>query len=318
MAFVKLVCSFLLAAPLICGAINPNQTRRGQEIIGPVPDYVCEENGVFPNMDDCSQFIQCWMDEAVMWQCTDLMLFDLTYYGCNFAHLTHCEDRPRPSELPTYRPTPSTPSTTEFTGPTTSTTEGPDPGDFVCPDDGVFAHEERCEYYWECWAGESVLYHCTLDHLFDRVYMGCNYPGQTDCDHRLRPNETTARPSTTTTSAPITTTGLPTTPRTTSSDDPETEQTIPSEGSTTLNPNPTTTTQPAPTTTPNPGEEFECPSGDDGDFPDPFDCSKFYTCVGGMPYHNDCPAGLYFNPLIDACDFPANVDCQDRPTMPMF
>lgn len=45
--------------------------------------------------------------------------------------------------------------------------------------------------------------------------------------------------------------------------------------------------------------------------------NEFFS-VGGVPYHNECPPGLHFNPLIDACDYPANVDCQDRPTLFMF
>lgn len=75
---------------------------------------------------------------------------------------------------------------------------------------------------------------------------------------------------------------------------------------------PTATT--VPTTTRTPGGEFECPPGVEGDFPDPEDCGAFYTCVGGIPYHNFCPDGLHFNPITDSCDYPDNVDCMDRPS----
>lgn len=84
------------------------------------------------------------------------------------------QERPRPTNVPSPNTTPSTiPTTTSNV--TTTTTPRP-PEDFDCPSDGTFAHEERCEYYWTCWAGVAELIHCQLDYLFDRVYMGCNFP----------------------------------------------------------------------------------------------------------------------------------------------
>lgn len=52
----------------------------------------------------------------------------------------------------------------------------------------------------------------------------------------------------------------------------------------------------------------------DGLYPDPEDCSMYYSCGGGLPNHLSCPAGLYFNPVPQVCDYPSNVDCGTRPT----
>ena len=41
-------------------------------------------------------------------------------------------------------------------------------------------------------------------------------------------------------------------------------------------------------------------------------CNQFYQCNGGNPIALICPPGLLFNPAIDQCDWPANVDCGDR------
>lgn len=56
------------------------QSSKGQEPIGPI-DWNCTGNGVFPKPDNCSHYVECWMNNAILWRCTDTMLFDLTYMG---------------------------------------------------------------------------------------------------------------------------------------------------------------------------------------------------------------------------------------------
>lgn len=38
-------------------------------------------------------------------------------------------------------------------------------------------------------------------------------------------------------------------------------------------------------------------------------CSAFYHCVQEVAYHRPCEEDLFFNPAINVCDFPINVDC---------
>ncbi|XP_022258941.1 chondroitin proteoglycan-2-like [Limulus polyphemus] len=45
----------------------------------------------------------------------------------------------------------------------------------------------------------------------------------------------------------------------------------------------------------------------DGLFSKKDDCTKFYHCTNGIAYLKDCPASLYFNPLLKVCDWPRNV-----------
>ncbi|XP_022243409.1 probable chitinase 10 [Limulus polyphemus] len=54
---------------------------------------------------------------------------------------------------------------------------------------------------------------------------------------------------------------------------------------------------------------FICPK--DGLYPYQSDCSKFYHCAAGFPYLKSCPAGLFFNALVNACDWPENVECAE-------
>lgn len=39
------------------------------------------------------------------------------------------------------------------------------------------------------------------------------------------------------------------------------------------------------------------------------DCGAFYHCSNGELYEQRCPGELYFNPVLDVCDYPENVQC---------
>jgi len=52
-----------------------------------------------------------------------------------------------------------------------------------------------------------------------------------------------------------------------------------------------------------------------GFFPDPEQCDKYYECVGGVPEEKYCPDGLLFeasDPNKELCDYPFNTDCGAR------
>ncbi|KAI8498066.1 hypothetical protein Bbelb_240100 [Branchiostoma belcheri] len=55
--------------------------------------------------------------------------------------------------------------------------------------------------------------------------------------------------------------------------------------------------------------EFSCNGLPNGNYPDPEDCSKYYSCSNGIAYSMPCPAGLNYNEDIGVCDWPVNVDC---------
>lgn len=55
--------------------------------------------------------------------------------------------------------------------------------------------------------------------------------------------------------------------------------------------------------------KVSCSDLDDGTYPHPEDCSKFFQCQGGRAYVKSCPPGLKFNPKMNYCDWPQNVKC---------
>ena len=57
-----------------------------------------------------------------------------------------------------------------------------------------------------------------------------------------------------------------------------------------------------------------CPEAVDVDglavfVPHPTDCGLYYQCVGLQPVLMSCPPGLYWDPSLNVCNWPDNVDC---------
>lgn len=75
------------------------------------------------------------------------------------------------------------------------------------------------------------------------------------------------------------------------------------------------TTTPEPPSTPGlSGTGFKCE--DEGFFPHPTDCKKYYWCLDSGPselgivaHQFTCPGGLVFNKAADSCDYTQNVLC---------
>ena len=56
----------------------------------------------------------------------------------------------------------------------------------------------------------------------------------------------------------------------------------------------------------------ECPPSTDGQsvlLPYPYDCNKYYHCVGDVPILRECPADLHFDASVSACNFPELAGC---------
>ncbi|KAL1517942.1 hypothetical protein ABEB36_001638 [Hypothenemus hampei] len=75
-------------------------------------------------------------------------------------------------------------------------------------------------------------------------------------------------------------------------------------------------TTPEPPATPDMGGGFKCE--DEGFYPHPKDCKKYYWCLSGaadsgiVAHQFTCPAGLYFNKAADSCDYSQNVLCNKK------
>merc|ERR1711936_925453 len=63
-----------------------------------------------------------------------------------------------------------------------------------------------------------------------------------------------------------------------------------------------------------PGPDFDCEAaGGDGFYEYAKNCIKYIQCYGGVPQIHTCNPGLYYRQSNIQCDYPARVDCGDRP-----
>ncbi|KPJ07038.1 Acidic mammalian chitinase [Papilio machaon] len=106
-----------------------------------------------------------------------------------------------------------------------------------------------------------------------------------------------------------------TTTTTTTTEEPSTRSNKRKSGSATSTTPAWNVITPEPPTTPDPGSDFKCT--DEGFFPHPRDCKKYFWCLDSGPsdlgivaHQFTCPSGLYFNKAADSCDFARNVLCK--------
>jgi len=125
-----------------------------------------------------------------------------------------------------------------------------------------------------------------LGHGYQEEFYGCS---------DIEIINTSGSTPTTSTQATVTTTEKDTLP------DAETTQATQTKSTTTEGK--TSSTQPATTIS---GSGF-CENKQNGLYPHE-KCSKFYNCFGGFTHVMACPPNLYFNPRINVCDWPSNVD----------
>merc|ERR1712136_736641 len=205
------------------------------------------------------------------------MLFNTVTKTCAISALVNCGDRVKPDHKTTTSPAP--------------TTETPDEG-FKCKNSfyGVYVDPERCDRYYTCSMKKATLHKCPGNWLFNSLTRTCAIPALVSCGGRVIPT------------VPTSTTEIPTTTKTT---------TIPTTVPTSPRTSPTTTkTTTIPTTVPTrttkiPTTVADCAT--DGYFPVVGDCSRFFICHNGMRYDQRCVDGLFYNPIMEICDWPANV-----------
>merc|ERR1711915_833814 len=148
-------------------------------------------------------------------------------------------------------------------------------------------HPTQCNLYYQCVGLTPILLHCPGELFFDPILNVCNWPDQVDCESQ--------------TEAPL--------------------------QETTTNEEATSTTDEETTGNENAKKVFKrsidphfdvvCPPSEDGStvfVPHPTDCNLYYICVDEMPFLMQCPGDLYFDSVINICNWPDLVDCEPQTT----
>jgi len=69
-------------------------------------------------------------------------------------------------------------------------------------------------------------------------------------------------------------------------------------------------------TTPSPidcGHPLDCTNKEDGWYPDPYSCKKYWHCSAGTGQHMICDLNYMYEPVKIQCDLPERVNCGNRP-----
>ncbi|XP_048516336.1 serine-rich adhesin for platelets-like [Athalia rosae] len=297
-----------------------------------IPTECPAENGVdavhIAHESDCRLFYQCDSGEKVLKECINGLLFNPVLQVCDWPENVDCASNGGGSEEGTKSPvTPNDDVKTSTESVQTTTTRKPNnseesttsaaPGSSddsentkptiptECPaENGVdavhIAHESDCRLFYQCDSGEKVLKECINGLLFNPVLQVCDWPENVDCASNgggseegtkspVTPNDdvktSTESVQTTTTRKPNNSEESTTSAAPGSSDDSEnTKPTIPTE----------------------------CPAENGVDavhIAHESDCRLFYQCDSGEKVLKECINGLLFNPVLQVCDWPENVDC---------
>ncbi|CAG7718305.1 unnamed protein product [Allacma fusca] len=162
--------------------LNAKKHIQDQECLGK-GNYSCTDNGAYPHEELCEYYYLCWEGQSTLCRCTDELLYDLEYDGCNYPELVECGDRVRPGTGPTPPPKKTT---LPGTGPT-------QPGDdFVCPkDEGLFPNPKDCSTYYQCNGGYAFLEECPPTLVFNPRTLNCDYlENVPECNGSLPPSTT--------------------------------------------------------------------------------------------------------------------------------
>ncbi|XP_055919882.1 uncharacterized protein LOC129951656 [Eupeodes corollae] len=276
----------------------------GTECAKDEPCCQASEDGTFHrDKKDCRKYYVCKNGVASLMSCDIGFHFDETINACNYPALVQCN--PKPTETSsaapsTEPPTTSTITTTEASTSTAlQTTTASSPGT-ECSNDqpccqasehGTFHRDKKdCSKYYVCKNGVASILSCDTGFHFDETINACNYPALVQCN---------PKPTDTTSAAPST--------------EPPTTSTITTTEA-------STSTALQTTTASSPGTECSndqpcCQASEHGTFHrDKKDCSKYYVCKNGLATILSCETGFHFDETINACNYPALVQCNPNPT----
>jgi len=147
-------------------------------------------------------------------------------------------------------------------------------------------HPTQCNLYYQCVGLTPFLLYCPGELFFDPILNVCNWPDQVDCE-----SQTEAPLQETTTNEEAT---------------PATEEESGNENG-----------NKAFKRSIDPHFDVVCPPSEDGStvfVPHPTDCNLYYICVEEMPFLMQCPGDLYFDSVINICNWPDLVDCEPQTT----
>merc|ERR1711962_848245 len=242
-------------------------------------DVVCPESEdgfpVFlPHPSDCTKYYQCQEDWPILMECAPPLYFDPDLGVCNWSRFVDCQQASTTAEATTEAPVTTTADTTTPEAANTTTAEV---FDTTTPE----AVDTTTVEAVDTTTAEAV--DTTTPEAVDST-----------TSEAVDPTTTQAAPSTT--EEVVDTTTVQPTSR---------DETRRFRRSVNMAPVKTSTAE---STT----AVFDavCPEEIFLSFVPHPDCNKYYECAWGVPILMSCPPTLYFDPKLNICNYPDQVDCQ--------
>lgn len=141
--------------------------------------------------------------------------------------------------------------------------------------EGILIPHEKCNQFYKCSAGRPVEFSCPTNLLFNEINQMCDWPEKVDCDNRLIMADDTGSENNNDKNDDSVVVGG-------DKHDPSQAPVI-------------------------------CASeNSDGVLVAHEECNRFYKCFDGHPVALNCPNKLVYNPEMEYCDWPWNVNCGQR------
>jgi len=143
-------------------------------------------------------------------------------------------------------------------------------------------HPTQCNLYYQCVGLTPFLLHCPDELFFDPSLNVCNWPNQVDCESQT-----------------------------------EAPEKITTDATTVIEQETSKNTKKVFKRSIDPDFDVVCPESEDGTtvfVPHPTDCNLYYICVGKMPFLMQCPGDLYFDSVLNICNWPDLVNCETQIT----
>lgn len=264
-----------------------------------------EENTRLPSDVSCSEYLECINNSPVRRECPPGQYFDLNTSECNDSENVECA-ADTTTNAPVTRP-----------GPQINCT-GLNNFDYV-------PSPVSCSEYYQCIDNDAFLISCPRGLYFSRERQTCTYPNQANC---VLDQPETIPPPPTRPPPTISCVGVPNFRFVRSLMSCENYyQCI--DGNAFLLSCPVGQFFDEQRQTCDRAENVDCPivqpppppiapptCNEDNNFRfirNPLSCTEYFQCLNGTAFLFACPRGLYFNELIQTCDYPSNVECVTIP-----
>ncbi|XP_075979297.1 uncharacterized protein LOC142978677 [Anticarsia gemmatalis] len=242
-------------------------------------------NGILIAHQNCNQFYQCSYGRPVVFTCPPNTLYNPYKEECDWASSVDCGDRviPEPDNDDN-----SSNDSDDNDSPNDPDNDGtcncnPEEAPTICAgadSDGILIAHENCNQFYMCSNGSPVPITCPPDTLYNPYKEQCDWASNVECGDRVIPESEEDD-------------GGNDNDSDNDNDDGDNDNNIINDD---------------PSQAPAICAEY----GSNGVFVAHENCDQFYQCSGGVPIPMNCSGGLLYNPLIQQCDWPRNVDCGDR------